>query len=196
MQNRKNLMMILVSFVLLFYAGMLSLYPFILNTTFSKTKFGQKVYDATGLVTTIDKIDFEMKPNFTLIITINNWISKYIDYQDCFEANVIELQTGAFSPITKDFPIKELYLKHVKYSDQVFDTGANKLDYLPRSFNVSPFGTNKIKISSGPVRVQDFRIKRITPNTYSEDNRSESVYSKAQVKKFLQDLNIRFVEVR
>lgn len=196
MSNHKNLILIVISLILLAYAGMLSLYPFILNSTFSKTKFGQKVYDATGLVTTVEKVDFEMKPNLTLIITINNWSSKYIDYQDCFDANVIELQTGALSPITKDFPIKELYLKHVKYSDQVFDTGANKLDYLPRSFNASAFGTDKIKVAAGPVRVQDFRIKRITPDTYDEDNRSESIYTKAQVKKFLQDLNIRFVEVR
>ena len=196
MSNHKNLILILVSIILLAYAALLSLYPMVLNSTFSKTNFGKKVYDATGLVTTIDKINFEMKPNLTLIVTINNWSSKYIDYQDCFDANIIELQTGAFSPVTKNFPIKELYLKHVKYSDQVFDTGANKLDYLPRSFNASAFGTDKIKIAVGPVRVQDFRIKRITPDTYSEDNRSESTYSKVQVKRFLQDLNIRFVEVR
>ncbi len=196
MSNRKNLILIVISLILLLYAGLMSVYPAFLNATFSKTKFGQKVYDSVGLVTTIDKINFEMKPNLTLIVTINNWSSKYVDYQDCFEAGVIELQTGAFSPFTKNFPIKELYLKHVKCSNLILPNGKNKLAYLPSSFGASPFGAKVIKIGAGPVRVQDFRIKHIYPDISEDDNRSESIYSKTDVKKFLQELNIRFVEVR
>ncbi len=196
MQNHKNLILIVISLILLSYAGMLSLYPSLLNAAFNKTKFGKKVFESVGLITTIDKIDFEVKPNLTLIVTIRDWSSKYSDYHDCFEADLIKLQTSAFSPFTKNFPIKELYLKHVKLTNIILPDGKNKLDYIPYSFEARPFGAKEIKIGTGPVRVQDFKIKYIYPKFSEDDNRTETLYSQTEVKKFLQDLNIRFTKIR
>lgn len=196
MSKHKNLIMIFVSIILIAYAALLSIYPAVLTSSFNKAEFGEKVYKACGLVTTIDGIEFKMKPNLTLVITINNWSSKYIDRQDCFDAALIELQTGAFSPFTKNFKIKELFLKHVKYANQTFSNGENKLAYLPKSFEASAFGADKIIVEAGPVKILDFKIKDIAPKYYAEDNRRSESYSKLQVKSFLDEQNIRFVEVK
>ena len=199
MTKYRNLMLMLVSLVLLCYAGLLSIYPSILTSLFNKEIFAEKVYKATTLDTTLDSINFKMKPNLTLIITIRKWSSKH-KYkeiiQDCFSADIIELQTGAFSPITKNFPIKKLYLKHVKFSNQVLPNGVNKLAYLPRNFNPSVFGKDQITITPGPVLVNDFKIKHIAPGFYKEDNRKESSYSKDNVRAFLNKLKIKGVVVK
>jgi|GEM_PF-4427140 len=196
MSKHKNLIMILGSIILIAYAAMLSIYPALLSSSFNKDEFCEKVYKACGLVTTLDSIEFKMKPSLTLVITINNWSSKYIDRQDCFDAVLIELQTGAFSPFTKNFKIKEMFLKHVKFSNQTLPNGENKLAYLPKSFEASAFGSDKITVEAGPVKVLDFKIKNIAPKYYDEDNRSSESYSKLQVKDFLLEQNIRFVTVK
>lgn len=191
MSKHKNLLLMLFALVLFIYAGILSVYPYLLNLTFNTVKFEEKAYTASGLRTSLDNIEFKMQPNLTLVITLRNLSLKYIDYQDCFDAGFIELKTGAFSPITKKFPIKNMLLRHVKFSDQMLmPQQENKLAYLPRSFNVNAFDTKKIVIGAGPVFVYDFEIKRIAPGFYKEDNRKESSYSKNQVKEFLSSFNM------
>ena len=81
MKEHKNAILILVAIVLFAYAAILSVYPSFLKATFNISKFEEKVYKASSLITTIDNIDFKVKPNFDLYISIYKWSSKYVDYQ-------------------------------------------------------------------------------------------------------------------
>jgi len=182
----KNTVLIVISVILLAYAGFISIFPAILTSAFNVEKFQEKMFQATSLLTSVDTVDFKIKPNFDTIITLRNWSSKYIDEQDCFDATLIQLTTTPFSIFTKNFKIKDLYLKNVKFSNQTLPTGENKLAFLPLTFNPQLFGSKKITVVSGPVRVKNLRIKNIAPHVYEEDNRMEEKYSTSEVREFLQ----------
>ena len=198
MQKNRNAILIIVAVFIFVYIALLSLYPAILSKTFDKDKFEKKAYKATGLVTYIKDIDFKVEPNLSLVVTIYKWSSKYIDAQDCFDSDVIVLTTNLFSPFTKTFKIKDLFLKHARYSNQILmPEKVNKLDFLPKSFDATAFGTKKITIEpKGPVRIYNLFIKNIAPGYYKEDNRHVVSYSKDEVKDFLIGLNIRYVHVK
>ena len=196
MKNHKNTILILISIVLFVYAGFISIYPAFLTKTFNVNAFEDKVFKATDLITTIDSVRFEVKPNFDMIISIGNWNSKYIDYQDCFEAGRIEITTGPFSTFTKNFKIKEMIVKNAKYSDQILKNGENKLAHLPAALNTEPFGAKKVTVTPGPVKVKNFHIIYITPNNHKERKDSAIAYSKEQVRYFLQSQNFSHVVVK
>ena len=196
MTQHKNAILIVVAVILFIYAGFISIFPSILTKSFNIDQFEQKVYDATSLVTTVDTVEYKIKPNFDTIITLKNWSSKYIDEQDCFDARLIQITTTPAALFTKTFKIKDLYLKNVKYSDQTLPEGMNKLAYLPGSFNSKVFGANKITVIVGPVRVKNFNKVHIAPNVYQENNQREVKYSTSEVKQFLSQFNFAHVNIK
>jgi hypothetical protein len=197
MKEHRNAILILISVILFIYAGLLSIYPAFLKSTFNVTKFEEKVYRATSLVTTIDSVDFKVKPNFDLYIYLYKWSSKYVDDQDCFDAGYIEITTGLFAPITKKFKIKNMTLKNVVFSNQLLmPENVNKLSYLPEAINPGEFGAKKFVVTPGPVTVKNFTIKYIAPNYYKENKRNLVEYSKNDVKEFLQKRNFKRVEIK
>ena len=193
MNQHKNAIMIIVAIILFIYAGMISIFPYFITKSFNIDQFEQKVFEATSLVTTIDSFDYTIKPNFDTVITIRNWSSKYIDEQNCFDARQIQLTTTPFAIFTKNFKIKDLYLKNVKYADQTLPEGQNKLAFLPEAFNSNVFGTNNIKITTGPIRIKNYQKIHIAPNIYKENNYREMKYSKDEVKNFLSQFTFNHI---
>lgn len=196
MTKYKNAIMIGISIILLAYAAFISIFPAILTSSFNIDKFEQQIYDATSLVTTIDTVEYKIKPNFNTVITFRNWSSKYIDEQDCFDASMIELTTTPAAIFTNNIKIKQLYVKNAKFSNQLLPNGDLKLAFLPGTFNSEVFGKDKIVLSVGPVKVKNFRIKKIAPNYYKEDNRRESNYTAAEVKDFLSNMYFSHIEIK
>lgn len=196
MKEHKNAILLLVAIVLFAYAGLLSVYPALLRATFNIPKFEEKVYNSTSLVTTLDSIDFKVHPNLTLDISLVKWSSKYVDYQDCFDAGSIEISTNLFAPITKNYNIKQMSLNNVMFSNQLLPEGVNKLAFLPPTLKSEPFGASKIKVKVGPVTVKNFTIKYIAPEYYKENKRNLVQYSREDVLEFLQKRNFARVEIK
>ena len=196
MNQHKNAILIVVAVLLFIYAGFISIFPAMLTKSFNIDQFEQKVYEATSLVTTVDSVEYKIKPNFETKIILKNWSSKYIDEQNCFDARLIEITTTPAAIFTKTFNIKDLYLKNVKYSDQILPEGVNKLAFLPGAFNPKYFGTNKVTVVTGPVRVKNFNIVHIEPNVYDEVNKREAKYTKQQVKDFLSQYHFEHVIIK
>lgn len=196
MTKYKNTVLIIVSILFLAYAGFISLFPAILTSSFNIDKFEQQVFDATSLITTVDTVEYKIKPNFDTVITLRNWSSKYIDDQDCFDARLIEITTTPAAIFSKTFKIKQLYLKNVKFANQTLPTGENKLAFLPGTFNSEVFGAKKITVIPGPVKVKNFRIKDIAPRYYKERNQREAFYSEQDVRSFLSDKYFSHVEIK
>lgn len=196
MSKYKNTILIVLAVILLVYAIFISIFPAILTSSFNIDKFEKQVFDSTSLVTTVDMVEYKIKPNFDTIITLRKWSSKYIDDQDCFDATMIELTTTPAAIFTNNIKIKQLYVKNAKFSNQILPSGENKLAFLPATFNSKIFGKNKINIIAGPVKVKNFKIKNITPNTYNEDNRRESNYTTQEVKDFLSQMYFSSVNIK
>ncbi len=196
MTKYKNTVLIVVSIIFFAYAGFISIFPAILSNSFNIDEFEQKVFDSTSLVTTVDSVEYKIKPNFDTLISLRNWSSKYIDDQDCFDASLIEITTTPFAIFTKNFKIKQLYLKNVRYSNQTFENGENKLAFLPGAFNSEKFGAKQITIIPGPVKVKNFRIKDIAPGYYKERNQREAFYSEQEVRAFLSDKYFSHVVIK
>ena len=196
MTKYKNTVLIVVSIIFFAYAGFISIFPAILTSSFDIDKFEQKVFDSTSLVTTVDTVEYKIKPNFDIIISLRNWSSKYIDDQDCFDASLIEITTTPAAIFSKTFKIKQLYLKNVRYSNQTFENGENKLAFLPGAFNSEIFGASKVTIIPGPVKIKNFRIKYIAPGVYKERNQREILYSEPEVRAFLSNMNFSHVVIK
>lgn len=196
MSKYKNTILIVFAVILLVYAIFISIFPAILTSSFNIDKFEKQIFDATSLVTTVDTVEYKIKPNFDTIITFRNWSSKYIDDQDCFDATMIELTTTPATIFTNNIKIKQLYVKNAKFSNQLLPNGDLKIAFLPAAFNSKIFGKNQINIIAGPVRVKNFRIKNITPNDYKEDNRRESNYTEQEVKDFLSQMYFSSVNIK
>lgn len=196
MTKYKNTVLIVLSIIFFAYAGFISIFPAILSNSFNIDEFEQKVFDSTSLVTSVDSVEYKIKPNFDTLISLRNWSSKYIDDQDCFDASLIEITTTPFAIFTKNFKIKQLYLKNVRYSNQTFENGENKLAFLPGAFNSEKFGAKKITIVPGPVKVKNFRIKDIAPGYYKERNQREAFYSEHEVRAFLSDKYFSHVVIK
>ena len=196
MTKYRSTILIALSILLFLYAGFISIFPAFLTSNFDIDKFEQQVYDSTSFVTTVDSVEYKIKPNFDTIITLRNWSSKYIDDQDCFDARLIEIKTTPAAIFKKTFKIKQLYLKNVRYENQTLPNGENKLAFLPSAFNSEVFGVNKITIIPGPVKVKNFRIKDIAPGYYKERNQREAVYSEQDVRAFLKDKNFSHVVIK
>ena len=194
-KSYRNVVMLFIAFVLFAYAGFISIYPKILTSTFNIEDFTRKVYTTTGLITTIGDVEFKVKPDLDMVITFTNWNSKHLDEQECFEAGKIEITTNPFSIFTKNFDIKEMEVKNVKYFDQIYNTGENKLHYLS-DMNFSQFGADKVTVSPGPVHVKNFKITYIEPTQHRENKRDSVKYSRSDVRNFLQTQTFKNVIVK
>ena len=198
MSKHKNLILICIAAILFIYAGFISIYPGILNSTFNINDFEKKFYEATSLETTIESVDFKIKPNFETIINIYGFDLKYIDRQDLFSARTIEIVTTPSALFSNNYKIKSMNLKTVKYNDQVLETGENKLAFLPASFNPKPFGKNTITVSPGNITIKNakYSYTKSLPYTYKEDSYAVRNYSAAEVKSYLSSLNFAKVKIK
>ncbi len=196
MKEHKNAILIIISVILLIYAGFISIFPALLTKSFNLEQFEQKIYDATSLVTKVGSIEYKIKPNLDMVITLRNWSSKYVDDQDCFDARYIELTTTPFAIFNGQYNIKDLYLKNVKYSGQTLPDGNDKLAFLPGAFNSELFGHNNIVIVPGPVRIKNYTNIHIWPNTSKEDTQENVSYSKEEVKSFLSQFTFSHVIIK
>ncbi len=196
MTNHKNTILIVISAILLTYAFFIGILPVILTKSFDITKFEEKFYDATSLVTTLDEVDYNIKPNFDVIIKLRNLSLKYIDNQPMFDASSIELTTTPAAIFGNTFKVKNLYLKNVKYEDQILPEGENKLAFLPGAFDSTKFGKKNIVIVPGPIKIKNLKIKYITPTTYDEKNFIDKEYSNAEVKEFLSNYSFSHIKIR
>lgn len=192
----KNVLLVFISIILFAYMFCFTILPSILKSSFNVQDFEKKLFDATSLKTEIESIDFKISPALQMTVTIANFSAKYIDLQDCFDAQAIILKTSPLCLLNKTFKINDLYLKNVKFSNQVLPDGNNKLAFLPGAFNSEIFGAKHITIISGPVRINGYEQKDIGPNSYNEKNRKEILYTKDDVKAFLSGFQFSHVIVR
>ncbi len=196
MSNYKNTIMIVIAAILLVYAAFISIIPAMKTSSFNIKDFEQKCYDATSLITTVDSVQYKIKPNLKTIIIVKNLELRYIDNQPLFYARNIELTSTLGALFGNKFDIKSLYLKNIKYEDQILANGENKLAFLPGAFNSELFGKKSITIIPGDVTVKNFDIKYIGPTTFKEKFIRENTYSKEEVKEFLSQFYFSHVNIK
>ena len=196
MGKYKNVILILLSIVLLVYAGFISIFPKMATSMFNLEKFEQECFDATSLKTTLGSINYKISPNFSTVITITDFDVKYVDDQDLFNAGSILIKTTPSAIFGGNFDIKSMELKNVTYVDQVLPNKQNKLSYLPEGFNSKPFGKNWITIHPGPVNVKGLHIKYVGPNSFSENKFREKNYTKSEVKDFLSSYTYSHIRIK
>lgn len=196
MAKYKNALLIVVSLLLLVYAGFISIVPMVKTSTFDIDKFEQQVFDATSLVTSVDAVEYKVKPNFETIITIRNLSLKYIDYQPLFDAKYIEVKTTPAALFTHNYKINSIYFKRAWYADQILPSKENKIAFLPGAFNSEIFGAKSITVEPGPAKFKDLKITYVTPTTYKEKNLREVSYSKDEVRNFLKSFTYSHVKIK
>lgn len=199
MNKYKNVLLIIISLILFAYAGFISIFPSIKTNSFNIDQFEQKTLRATGLNVTLASINFKIQPNLTTIITIRDLIAQYPDQQPLLTAKYVEITTTPSSLFSNNYDIKSLYLKNVKYDDQILPSGENKIAYLPSSFEPSFYGPKKITVKvNGPLRIKNLdTIYTIsTPYRFKKESQREFTYSKEELKSFLQSLNFVNAEIK
>lgn len=198
MTKHKNLILIVISAILLIYAGFISIFPAILNSSFDIKKFEKKLFEATSLDTTIGSVTFKIEPNFNTIISFYDVDAKYVDRQDLFSAKLIEINTTPSAIFSNNYNIKSLYLKNVKYDDQLLEDGKNKISFLPESFNPKPFGKDMITITPGKITFRNLQCSytKAVPYSYKKESYSEQTYTKQDVKEYLSTLNFKKVKIK
>ena len=198
MQKYKNVFMIFLALILFVYAGFISIFPAFVIKTFNIDEFEQKSYTATGLNITLGYIDIKIKPNFKTVIIVRDLIAKYPDNQPLLEAKYAELTTTPASILKKEFKIKSLYLKNVEYHDQILPDGENKIAYLPAAFDPSYYGTKKITIVPGPIRIKNLDVSYTVgePYSYKTTSKREITFEKSEVEEFLSNLTFTNVVIK
>lgn len=196
MSKYKNTFMILGALILLAYASFISIVPAVYTKSFNIDKFEEQVFDATSLVTTIDYIDFKIKPNLKTIITVKNLSLKYIDQQPLFDSRVIEIETTPAALFAHKYDIKSIYFKNAKYADQILPNKENKIAFLPGAFNSEVFGAKSVTVVPGPAKFKNLKITYVTPYSYKEKNIREASYSKAEVESFLKSFDYSHVNIK
>jgi hypothetical protein len=199
MAKYKNVFLMIVAVILLGYAAFISIIPSMMSKNFNIDKFEQATLKAAGLNVTFEMIDYKIKPNLKTIIIIRDLVAMYPDQQPLFSAKYIELETTPAAIFKKDFDIKSLYLKHVKYEDQILPNGVNKLAYLPESFDPSYYGAKKVTIRpNSQIRIKNLeRINTITnPYSYRKYAEREAIYTQSEVSIFLHSLNFKNVNIK
>ena len=197
MAKYKNALLVLVSILLFAYAGFITIVPAVKTNSFNIDKFEQQVFDATSLVTTLDSVNFEIKPNLKTIITVKNLSLKYIDAQPLFDAAHIEIETTPAALFTNNYEIKSIYFKRTWYADQILPNKENKIAFLPGAFNSKVFGANNITIKpNGPAKFKNLKLTYVTPTTYKEKNLRETSFTKEEVKSFLSSFEYSHVKIK
>lgn len=195
-KSYKNAILMLISFVLFAYSGLVLLYPSILGLIFSKKSFCDSVYSTSALITYIDKLEFQVTPTLDMIISIKGWDSKHIDKQNAFEAKEINIVTTPFSVFTRNFNIKSMEFRGVRLWEQITPEGENKLAYIARCFNPKDFGAEKITIKPSSATFKNFTILHEENRTTREEYIPSRVYSQYDVKKFIESKNLMNVKVK
>ena len=196
MAKYKNAILVLVSLILLAYAGFISILPAVKTNTFDINKFEQQVFDATSLVTTVDSVSYKIAWNLKTTITVRNLSLKYIDAQPLFDAALIEIETTPAALFTHNYDIKSVYFKRAWYADQILLEGDNKIAFLPGAFNSEIFGAKSITVKPGPAKFKNLRVTYVTPKTFKEQNYRETSFSKAEVDAFLKSFNYSHVKIK
>lgn len=196
MSKYKNTLMIIVSIILLAYAAFTTVVPAVLTETFNVDKFEEKVFEATSLLTTVDSVQYKIKPNLTTEIIVRNFSLKYIDEQPLFNAGYIEIKASPSIIFGKNFNLKSLYMKNVHYADQILPTGENKIAFLPSAFNSEIFGAKSITVVPSSIRVKNLKLTYVTPTTYKERNIREKTFDKTEVSNFLKSLQFSHVNIK
>lgn len=196
MSKYKNSILIIIAVLLLIYAAFISIIPSILTSSFNTSKFEEKFYQATSLLTTVDSVSYKIKPNLDTIITVKNLNLEYIDHQPLLDAKYVELTTSLSAIFGSTYKIKSLNARNITYSDQILPNGENKIAFLPGAFNSKIFGKKKITIIAGPVNIKNYNISYRTPETYKENKIREIDYSKSEVKDFLTSFYYTNVKIK
>lgn len=196
MSKYKNTLMIFVALILFIYAGMLSIFPKILTSSFNIDKFEEKFYEATSLLTTVDSVSYKLKWNFETTIIVRNLSLKYIDHQPLFDAKYAEIVASPSALFGNNFNIKSMYLKNVVYADQILPDGQNKIAFLPEGFKADKFGKKYITIAPGDIRVKNLKVTYVTPRTYKEKSFREKTFYKEEVRDFLKSLTYSSVKIK
>ena len=198
----RNLILMFLALVLFVYAGLISIVPSIITSTFNSAEFAVKFSEATSLKTNLDGFQYRISPNLHATIELNNLKLAWVGDQDLFEAKIIEIETkNPLAIFTKNYDIESVSISNAHYSDQLIPDDKtqkliNKLNKLLPNFNPNPFGTSKIKIVPGKVTFKNFKISYITPETYNEDTISQKTFSKPEVKKFLTEYPVGNVNIK
>lgn len=196
MSKYKNTLMIFIALVLFAYAGIITFVPKFFTSSFNIDKFEEQVYEATSLLTTLDSVQYKLKPNFTAVVVVKNLSLKYIDSQPLFDAKHIEFEASPTIFLGNDFDLKSMYMKNVVYADQILPNGQNKIAFLPEAFNSEVFGKKSISVSPSDLRIKNLKVTYVTPKTYKEKNYREKEFYKDEVRDFLKSLVFSHVKVK
>ena len=196
MSKYKNTILIFVALIMFLYAGFISILPTVLTNSFDITKFEEKMYEATSLLTSIDSVQFKIKNNLTTTVVVKNLSLKYIDEQPLFDARRIEFDASPSILFGRDFNIKSMKMKYVVYADQILPSGENKIAFLPSAFNSEVFGHKNITISPSDIYIKNLKVTYVTPKTYKEKSYREKEFSKGEVLDFLKTLQFSHVKIK
>ncbi|MGM9993450.1 MAG: hypothetical protein ACI37R_01825 [Candidatus Avigastranaerophilus sp.] len=196
--KNKNLFLILLALVLFAYAIAIGVVPSVMTKSFNKQAFEEKLTEAIGLNVAIGTYTVRVQPNFKTIITITELKVDFPDEQPVFKAKFAELTTNFSSLFTKNYTIKNLELRFVKYDDLILPDGTNKIAFLPSRITPKPFGPRTITITAGPVFARDIDVSYTTTQRYSYKTESfrQLSYSRAEVKDFLSSLNFSNIKIK
>ena len=192
----KNTVLMLIAFILIAYAVLISIVPSMKTSSFNTEEFEKKFEEATSLVTSVDTVRYEVTPTLKTKIKIRNLSLKYIDNQPLLDVRHAELTSGLGALFGSSYKIHSLVVKGVKYSDQVLPNGENKIAFLPLAFDAKKFGRKSISITPGPVIIKDYKVQYITPTTFSKKDQDIVEYTKDEVDDFLNSFNYSSVKIK
>ncbi len=196
MTKYKNAILIIVAVILIAYACFISIVPAIATNSFNIEKFQEKCYEASSLITTVGSVRYQVKPNFTTYIYVENLSLQYIDKQPLFDAKHIEIETTPSALFGSNFNLKNIYMKNVKYEDQILPNNENKLAFLPGAFTTKPFGKNSITVTPCPIQIKNLTLRYIGPTSFRENIYKETSFTKGEVKDFLSPLYFSHVKIK
>lgn len=192
----KNTVMMLLSFILIAYAVLISIVPSMKTSSFNTEEFEKKFENATSLVTSVDTVRYEVTPTLKTKIKIRNLSLKYVDHQPLLDVRHAELTAGLGALFGSGYKIHSLVAKGVKYSDQILPSGENKIAFLPASFDSNKFGHRSISIVPGPVLLKDYKVEYITPTTYAKKEYDVIEYTTDEVADFLNSFDYFSVKIK
>ena len=192
----KNTVMMLIAFVLIAYAVLISVIPSMKTSSFNTEEFEKKFEEATSLVTSVDTVRYEVTPSLKTKIKVRNLSLKYVDNQPLLFVRHAELTAGIGALFGTGYNIHSLVAKGVKYNDQVLPSGENKIAFLPLAFDSKKFGHKSISIKPGPVLIKDYKVEYVTPTTFSKQEHDVMEYTKDEVDDFLSSFDYSSVKIK
>ncbi len=198
----KNLGLILVALALFVYAAFISIVPVIITNTFNLTDFATGMTSATSLITNAESFRYEIKPNLHGVIGMTNFKVEWNGGQPIFSSKYLEIETkNPLAVVTKNFDIDSLSVVNANYTDQmIYDENSgkniNKLEVVTPYFDPQKLGVKSITVKPGNVKVKNFHVAYIDPNSYRDENIMQKVYPRIEVKKFLLDHPVNGLNIK